>query len=325
MPNFLAQFRDLLLRFPRYNLKIVNSENCDYADTSLNSKNCYYTFGNFHSEELLYSRYSRNCKNCGDMCFSFDCEWCYQCLGCAKCYNVNYCKYCSNCSDCSFSENLIGCKNCFGCIGLVHKEYYFFNEKLSPEDYCSRLSQCDLKDHRHIEAVGKKLDQLRLKTPQLCVHQTMCEDCVGDNLVQCKNAYQCFDAYDLEDCNYCIETNSLKDCTDMTVNFKTEFSYQCIHSPGCTNVNFCYHCDFCSDSEFCAYSRNLKNCFGCSYLKDKEYHILNKPYEKEAYFKAVQSIKADLQARGMYNLFPYFISNYEQQRLKTETDPVIIN
>lgn len=259
------------------------------------------------------------------MCFSFDCEWCYQCLGCAKCYNVDYCKYCSNCSDCAFSEDLIGCKNCFGCIGLVHKEYYFFNEKLSPEEYRARRAQFDLQDHRHIEAVRKKLDQLRLKTPQLAVHQTMCEDCVGDNLVQCKNSYQCFDAYDLEDCNYCIETNSLKDCTDMTVNFKTEFSYQCIHSPGCYNVNFCYHCDFCSDSEFCAHSRNLKNCFGCAYLNNKEYHILNKPFKKEEYFKTVEAIKADLQARGMYNLLPYFISDYEQQRLKTETDPVIAN
>ena len=157
------------------------------------------------------------------------------------------------------------------------------------------------------------------------IHQTMTEDCVGDNIVQAKNCHQCFDCYDMEDCSYCIETNSLKNCSDMTVCFQTEESYQCIHCPGDHNCNFCLHCDFCSDSEFCAYSRNLKNCFGCVFMKYKEYHILNQPYKPAEYFPKVAEIKADLQKSGRYNLGLYFLSDYEKQRFLSETDPVIRN
>ncbi|MDP3975609.1 MAG: hypothetical protein Q8P95_01710, partial [bacterium] len=305
MNTFMDQFRRLLLEKPRYNLKGVNSDNCDYADTAVNSKDCYYSFGTFHSEDLLYSRYSRNCEKSADLTFCFNCQWCYQCIGCSKSYGLKNCKYCSNCSDCSFCEDCTGCKNCFGSIGLHQKEYYFFNEDLSKEEYEQRLAQLDLSNPEHLTAIETRLEKLRQKNFQLSTHQTMCEDCVGDNLVECKSAYQCFDAYDLEDCQYCIETNSLKNCCDMTVCFNSQESYQCIHCPNNYGLKFCYHCDNSSESEFCAYSANLKNCFGCVYLKDKQYHILNQPYEPEEYRKKVAEIKKELIDQGLYNLLPY--------------------
>jgi hypothetical protein len=375
MQNFLQQFQSLLLSKPRYNLKASNAQNCEYADTAVNSQNCYYTFGAFHSEDLYYSRYSRNCKNSSDLTFCFDSEWCYECIGCSKCHGCSYSKYLSNCSDCYFCEDSTGLKDCFGCIGMHQKQYCFFNQQLTKEEYEKRLQEfkkyintCDKVERdsplpkgdvrgtrtegsRHEaetrgtrtersstrreprqrdgkgsswqEAIKSKLSELRLSLPQIATHQTQCEDSTGDNLVQTKNAFQCFDAYDLEDCSYCIETNSLKDCSDMTVCFKTENSYQCLHCPGDYNCNFCIHCDYCSDSEFCAYSMNLKDCFGCVYLKDKQYHILNKSYSKEDYERITTEIKTDLAQKGMYNLLPFFNSDYEQIRLSTETDPAI--
>ena len=89
------------------------------------------------------------------------------------------------------------------------------------------------------------------------------------------------------------------------------------------NCNFLLHTDDCNDSEFCAYSKNLKDCFGCVYLNHKQYYILNKPYTKEDYFVEVARIKAELKANNQYNLDPYFASEYEQQRLLNETDSAI--
>lgn len=323
MTDFLTQFQHLLKEKPRYNLKIVNCENCDFADTALNSRNCYYCFGAFHAEDLLYSRYSRDCSSSSDLTFCFNCEWCYECIGCSKCYSVDYCKYVSNCSDCQFCQDCIGCANCFGCLGLSHKQYCFFNEQLSKDEYEKRTAAFDLSKQSDREEVAKRIEQIKNTRPQLAIHQTMTEDCIGDNLVQAKNCYNCFDAYDLEDCNFCIETNSLKNCTDMTVCFRTEESYQCIHSPGNYNCNFCFHVDYSSDSEFCAYSRSLKNCFGCVYLQNKEYHILNQPYAPEEYFRKVAEIKSQLQSIGMYNLLPYFASEYEWGRMGSETESVV--
>ena len=83
------------------------------------------------------------------------------------------------------------------------------------------------------------------------------------------------------------------------------------------------HTDYCSDSEFCAYSKNLKNCFGCVYMENKKYYILNKPFSPEEYEKKVAEIKKELMEAGMMNMGIYFVSEYEKSRLLGETDSVI--
>lgn len=37
--------------------------------------------------------------------------------------------------------NCIGCKNCIGCVGLNNKEYYAFNEPISPEEFQTLIMQ----------------------------------------------------------------------------------------------------------------------------------------------------------------------------------------
>src|SRR6185295_7241936 len=196
MPTFVEDFAGLLLKEPRYNVKIVNSENCDYADTALNSKNCYYTFGAFHSEMLFYSRYSRNCNSCSDMTFSFECEWCYGCVACNKCYSCDYCRYCSNCAHIAFCEDCTGCKDCLGCIGMYQRQYCIFNTQLTKEEYARRLGEFDLNNPHHRQLIKKRVEELKCTTPILGIHQTQTENCTGENLVQAKNAHMCFDAYD---------------------------------------------------------------------------------------------------------------------------------
>ena len=59
--NFAKEFKTLLLKQPRYNLKQVQVENSEYSDTAVKSKNCYYCFGAFYCEDVYYGRYSRKC------------------------------------------------------------------------------------------------------------------------------------------------------------------------------------------------------------------------------------------------------------------------
>ncbi|PIZ70627.1 hypothetical protein COY07_06295 [Candidatus Peregrinibacteria bacterium CG_4_10_14_0_2_um_filter_43_11] len=324
MTHFIQEFHKLLLEKPRYNLKHVNSdENCDYADTIINSKDCYYSFGTFHSESLMYSRYSRDCNHCSDLTFCFKCEWCYGLVGCNGCYNCDNSEYLDNCSVCSYSMDLVGCRNCFGCVGLHQKEYHVFNEKLTKDAYEKQIAELDLNNPAHVDAVKAKVESLRQSVPQRYSHITSSENSTGDNLIQTQNAHLCYDSYDVEDCGYCVETNSLKNCYDMTVCFKTEESYMCSQCPQNYNLNFCIHTDNSSDSEFLAYSANMRNCFGCVYMKDKQYCILNEQYSKEDYEKKIVEIKRKLYASGHYNLNPFFVSDYEQGRLQNEPDPLI--
>ena len=59
--------------------------------------------------------------------------------------------------------------------------------------------------------------------------------------------------------------------------------------------------DRCSDCTFGYNLYSCKNCFGCVYLKGKEYHILNQPYEKEEYFRTKEEIIQELKEKNMYS------------------------
>lgn len=59
------------------------------------------------------------------------------------------------------------------------------------------------------------------------------------------------------------------------------------------------------------------------YLANKEYYILNQPYTPEQYTKKITKIKQELIVNHEYNTLMYFASDYEQQRLTTETESVI--
>jgi hypothetical protein len=185
------------------------------------------------------------------------------------------------------------------------------------------VGKLDLSNEKAREIIAKKRTELEKTAPQLGIHKVKTEDCVGDQLVECKNCYQCYDVFSSEDCLYNIECNGNTDCVDMGVCFESEFSYQCIQSPFNYNCNFLLHSDMCTDSEFCAYSKDLKNCFGCVYLRHKEYCILNEQYSKEEYFKKIAEIKKNLKENHQYNLGLYFISEYENSRVINEEDQTI--
>ncbi|KKU80594.1 MAG: Epidermal growth factor receptor [Candidatus Peregrinibacteria bacterium GW2011_GWA2_47_7] len=186
-----------------------------------------------------------------------------------------------------------------------------------------RMSQVDLTNPNHRKFIEQEVEKLRKTAPQLNVHQLRTENCIGENITESKDCYQCYDTFASEDCFYNIETNANKDCADLSVCFETELSYSCVQSPLCYNCNFLYQVDNSSDSEFCAYSRRLKNCFGCVYLENKEYYILNKPYSPADYAVEVERIKKELITAGQYDMKMFLVSDYEKRRMETETDPVI--
>lgn len=321
--QFIQEFQQLLLTQPRYNVKHVMAENCDYSDTAVKSKNCYYSFGVFYCEDVYYGRYSRKCTDCNGVTFCVGCTLCTECVACLNCYECSYCQNCQNCTNCQFSLDCFGCYDCFGCVGLYQKKYCMFNEQLTKEEYERRLAEFDLSNPTHRVSIQEKVEELRRITPQLNVHHLRAEDCVGENIIESKNCYQSYDISASEDCFYNIEANANKDCCDITVCFETESSYSCVQSPLCYNCNFMFQVDNSADSEFCAYSRRLKNCFGCVYMEDKQYYILNKPYEPEDYVVTVARLRNELIAMGRYDMGLFLVSDYERKRIATETDPFI--
>ena len=157
MTTFKQQFQQLLLTQPRYNLKQVAVENCGYADTAVKSGNCYYTFGAFYCEDVLYGRYSRKCTDCVDVTLCVGCEACTGCMDCVNCFLVAYSINCQNCVDSKYCSDCFGCTNCFGCVGLYQKKYCIFNVPYSKTDYHAKLATINIHDPAQRAEILKKV------------------------------------------------------------------------------------------------------------------------------------------------------------------------
>jgi hypothetical protein len=95
----------------------------------------------------------------------------------------------------------------------------------------------------------------------------------------------CTDCKGVKRCHYCARC---EDCIDSS------------HLTGCTG---CLSCSHCTASQRCTGSAYLVRsigcvgctyCFGCVGLHKKDFHILNQPYDRSAYFAVVKKLTREL-------------------------------
>lgn len=112
------------------------------------------------------------------------------------------------------------------------------------------------------------------------VNSDYCMNC-GD----LKNCYLVFHAGPAEDCMYGNGINNSNDCVDNAYTDKCELCYGCFVINNCYKAFFSSNCDNSQEIYFCHDCVGCNNCFGCVNLRNKQYHIFNKPYSKEDYYK----------------------------------------
>lgn len=111
-----------------------------------------------------------------------------------------------------------------------------------------------------------------------------CDYCAGT--YNCKNCYMSTGNRS-EDCLYSIVGLS-KNCVDGFFVIQSENCYENFFCHKNYNVHFSQFSDNCMDSAFLYDCRNCQNCFGCVNLKNKQYHIFNRPYTKREYQKKIK-------------------------------------
>ncbi len=103
-----------------------------------------------------------------------------------------------------------------------------------------------------------------------------------------RNCYLIFNSNENEDCAYGVGIHSSKDSFD---NYELDFSelcHQCFMVKKSYRTFFSSHCKDCQDVYFSQDLANCQNCFACSNLRNKKYHIFNKSYSKEEYFEKLK-------------------------------------
>lgn len=293
--GFFEQFSELLLDVPKMaRVQQGFNENSRFTNCASNNKNCYLTFSANENEDCLYSSNIDNSKDCLDCYWVDNCELAYQCIDCENSQRIKFSQKLHQCNDSYYSYDCIGCSNILACVGLRQKKYQILNKAVSKEEFEKVVEEIRV-NPRKLAEVLEKLGDLFRKVPRKNLDLTNCENSLGDNLVNCKNSYQCFDSNNLEDCKYCDNLRFAKDCMDVSYYGCTESNeliyesegsgHGVFHSAfcklcwgGCQNLYYCYECFNCED------------CFGCTGLKKARYCILNKQYSKEEYFDLMARI-----------------------------------
>ena len=116
-----------------------------------------------------------------------------------------------------------------------------------------------------------------------------CEYCNYQN--DSRNCYLTFGSGFMENCLYTDWVYYAKNVIDCSFCQNAELDYMNVDCTNTYHCQFCQNCKVCNDCFHCYDMRNCKNCFGCVGLRNKEYHLFNKPLPEKEYKKTLQKLK----------------------------------
>lgn len=294
--SFFEQFKELWDEVPKLNLILLgDNENSDYTHDNYRLKNCYLVFDGEQGYDCYYGETFAIIKNCMEFLQLRESEFCYECINCTKCYNMKFSRFCNNCSDSAFLIDCQGCRNCFACANLQEKQYYIGNKKYSREEYEKFIAQYDFGSYKVIEKLKKEAEEAFKKFPKKEFRGIMNENVSGDNLIECKDSFECYDSMGLRDCKFCTNVMmAAVDCYDVDIwgdHLTRAYDCECVGAGG-ENIIASYYAALGGSnifhSAFCF--KNTHNVFGCVGLIQKQYCIFNKQYSKEEYERLLPKI-----------------------------------
>lgn len=306
---FFEQYHDLLNAIPHPALHVLGPtmENTEYANSAAYAKSSYLAFASGYIENCMYIFNLAGCKDIVDGLAIQNSELCYEGIDLVKCFKCSYSQDCVNCIESSFLYQCSNLTSCFGCVNLSNKEYYWFNEPISKEEYIRRLAEINLGDRQVLKTWAEKFEQHKRKFPKLAFHGSNNETVTGDYLHNCKNALNTFGGVRVEDSRFCSRIfEGIKDAYDvfdsgeeMSVVYETTHSFG-----GGYNIQFSYGVVGSTDVEYSQVIHGgAKNLFGCFGLKNASYYILNKQYSPEDFAVLRKKIIAHMKSTGEYGEF----------------------
>ncbi len=303
--TFFDQYMELYKKVPKLALSNTNNENTEFGNYIDGVKDCYMSFTcYFGSEKVLYSYVSYSDKNCVDMTFSEENENCYYLYNSTKNYNCYFCDNIHNSRDCRFSFDLIGCSDCLFCSNLRRKQYCISNKQYSRDEYLEKIKEYNFGSYAKTKEYQEKLAQIKKDSIVKFANFVNCENCSGDDNINCSNAIKCFGCNDVQDSKYTYRAVHMKDAMDFMCG-GAESVYEVSNIGYGIGFYFCEHCITGNNLFYCRHCMNCNDCFGCVGLSRKQYCILNKQYSKEDYEKKVAEIIGFMSGNGEWGeMFP---------------------
>jgi uncharacterized protein YbaR (Trm112 family) len=292
---FFMQFKEFHNRVPA--LAMVNDDgiasvNCEYTQDFSFAKNCYMCFIGWKVEDCMYDHYLIDGKAIVDSLSSIgECEYLYDTIQTQKCYQCRNVYDSISLSDCSFCYDCRDCTDCFMSVGLRHKRYCFKNEQYTKEEYEKILREYKLNTWAGVMRAKKEFEPMLYKYPRRFAIMRNCVNCTGDALINGKNSKHCFNVQRPEDSKWIENSDTPKDCYDLSVGGELNQCYEGITPDHSYHSFFSIYSWKNSEVAYVDGCHSSENLFGCAGLKKAKYCILNKEYSKEEYEDIIPKIK----------------------------------
>ena len=310
--SVIDQIKNLYYAVPHSALMNVKTEECEFSNFILDCKNCYMcTVCYYETENTHYSWGAYYDKDCVDILLCDHCEKCYRLVASNGCYNCSYAKRLLNCRDCKFCVDLVGCSDCFMSSNLAHKQYFFKNKQLTKEEYKEKIKRYNFGSRKQIGELSGEYKTLCNNSFVKFAKIVNCENCQGDDLVNCKNAQNCFSQVGSENVKFSYRGREMHDAQDF-MGGSVDTAYDSVIIGWGNNYLFCADIEYSSNLVYCISCYHSKDCFGCVGLRNKQFYIFNKQMpSKEVYEERVAEIIDKMQQDNEWGeFFPFGMSPF---------------
>jgi hypothetical protein len=303
---FFDQLKEFFRKVPKINLGISFGEgpniNSEYVNMAASCRNCYLVFNGGVSENMMYARGVRNSSDTADCYFADKLERCYESINIQHSAGVFWGQNIASCVDSTFILNGSGLTNCFGCVNLRNKSNYFFNEKLSAEEYQKRIKEIK-GSYQKMEEIKEKFLAFSKTLPRRANNNLKTTNSTGDYLMECKNVHNSFETAMSEDSRYIFSSRILRDSLG-TIGYgtKSELLLEVVATGLSSNIIASYWAENCSNVMYSFDLRNCQDCIGCDALRNGKCSIFNKEYRKEEYEELKEHIVKELTELGIHGL-----------------------
>ena len=312
--GFFDQYKEFSDKVPHLGMPSPsNNYNSEYTSWVDECKNCYLVFGSSRCEDTSYGELLYGCRNSADCTNCNDLELSYQCVNSKTCYRCIWCVNAVNCNECYFCFDCRGCGNCFLSFNQRNKNYLILNKQYTKAEWEVKMKEILGSHSKMWEALAEFKKLLKGKALHKFANVIQTTNSSGNNLIETKNAYHCFDSSKLEDCRYISYGDEIKDCMDSyAIVEKSELCYENFSTRITARSHFMIGSwESNTDMMYSQYIAGGSNLFGCMGLRKKSYHILNKQYDKESFKRTVEQIIAAMKEKGEYGeFFPVSISPF---------------
>lgn len=273
---------------------------------SMGDQNSYFMLG-CRSKNTFFATVAIDTEDSSQIMTSTNIQQSHYIGLCNNMYRCRYSFHSNDCMDSAFLNDCRNCKNCFGGSGLRNREYVFWNEQLTKEEYEAKMAEIDLGKRSEVDKWMKRFDEM-------CENEMFwpesfnfnCENSSGEYLNGSVNCIRHFYALPTaKDCTECAWT--FGDVSDSAflwgaANGSAD-QIETVTSARAQDLRYCMRCSDSRALEYCLQCINCEYCFGCVGLNRKKYCIFNKQYSEEEYWQKVDELKCAMLERGEYGEF----------------------